>query len=331
MPACRGDRLGGAPVVAGDHVARRAQPLQLRHGLARVRLERVGDGDDARRAAAVDGHEHRRLALVASRSSVGSRARPTSTPSLVHEPAVAEQHALARRPCRVDAVAGDRPRSSRRLGELERRSPRACCDDRLGQRVLGRRARATRRGASSSSASCAAPERHDDVGHRRACPVVSVPVLSRTMAVSLWRVSQRLAALDEDAVLGALAGADHDRGRRGQAQGARAGDDEHGHRSASRRARREGRARGPTTARSTKVAPRRCRAPRARRRRRPRRRAAGSAPWSPAPPRRAGRSGRAPCPCRPCVARKRKAPVRLMVRADDRVARRLLDRASTRR
>ena len=40
---------------------------------------------------------------------------------------------------------------------------------------------------------------------------------------------QALSALDQDAVLGALARPDHDRRRRGQAQGAGAGDDHHGH------------------------------------------------------------------------------------------------------
>ena len=38
---------------------------------------------------------------------------------------------------------------------------------------------------------------------------------------------QRVAALDQDAALRALAGADHDGGRRGQTQRARAGDDDH--------------------------------------------------------------------------------------------------------
>ena len=41
------------------------------------------------------------------------------------------------------------------------------------------------------------------------------------------RAFERLAAADQDAVLGGLAGADHDRRRRGQAERARAGDDQH--------------------------------------------------------------------------------------------------------
>ena len=59
-------------------------------------------------------------------------------------------------------------------------------------------------------------------------PRVMVPVLSRTIVVELVGGLQGLAALDQDAVLGAAAGADHDRGRSGQPQGAGAGDDQHG-------------------------------------------------------------------------------------------------------
>ena len=58
-------------------------------------------------------------------------------------------------------------------------------------------------------------------------PRVMVPVLSRTTAVDALRELERRAVADEDAVLGALAGADHDRRRRGEAHRARAGNDQH--------------------------------------------------------------------------------------------------------
>ena len=58
-------------------------------------------------------------------------------------------------------------------------------------------------------------------------PRVSVPVLSSTTVVILLRASPGLAAADQDAILGALARAHHDGRRRGQAQGAGAGDDQH--------------------------------------------------------------------------------------------------------
>ena len=45
--------------------------------------------------------------------------------------------------------------------------------------------------------------------------------------VHLLHDLQRLGVLDQHAGLGAAADADHDRHRRGQAQGARAGDDQH--------------------------------------------------------------------------------------------------------
>ena len=53
-----------------------------------------------------------------------------------------------------------------------------------------------------------------------------MPVLSSTTAVDAAGGLERLAVADQDAQLGGLAGADHDRGRRGQAEGAGAGDDQ---------------------------------------------------------------------------------------------------------
>ncbi len=58
-------------------------------------------------------------------------------------------------------------------------------------------------------------------------PSVSVPVLSTTSVSTLRRTSMRLGVLEEHAHGRALAGGDHDRHRRGQAQRARAGDDQH--------------------------------------------------------------------------------------------------------
>ena len=58
-------------------------------------------------------------------------------------------------------------------------------------------------------------------------PVVTVPVLSSTIGVDLPGRLEHLGALDQDAELGAAAGADQQRGGRGQAQRAGAGDDQH--------------------------------------------------------------------------------------------------------
>ena len=59
-------------------------------------------------------------------------------------------------------------------------------------------------------------------------PSVTVPVLSSTIVVDPARLLEHLGALDQDAELRAAAGADHERGRRRQAERARAGDDQHG-------------------------------------------------------------------------------------------------------
>jgi hypothetical protein len=60
-------------------------------------------------------------------------------------------------------------------------------------------------------------------------PSVSVPVLSNTRVSTFSSVSSASAFADEDAGVGAAAGAYHDCHRRCQAQRAGAGDDQHGH------------------------------------------------------------------------------------------------------
>ena len=73
-------------------------------------------------------------------------------------------------------------------------------------------------------------------------PSVSVPVLSTHQRVDLLHLLERLGIADEHAVLRALADADHDGHRRGQAQRTGTGDDEHGHRRDERVAERRRRA-----------------------------------------------------------------------------------------
>ena len=74
----------------------------------------------------------------------------------------------------------------------------------------------------------------DDVGDAPASPrSPSRSCPGRRPSTRCGRL-QGLAAPDQDAGLGAPAGADHDRRRRGQPQRARAGDDEHRHRRAQR-------------------------------------------------------------------------------------------------
>ena len=121
---------------------------------------------------------------------------------------------------------------------------------------------------------------------------------------------ERLGVAEQDAGLGALAGPDHDRGRRGQAEGAGAGDDQDGDRVEQRqvegRRRAERRTRPRTSARRGRGRPGRSSRSR-------RRRGAGSAPASPGPrtTRRMILASTVPAPTR--VARKVRVPVVLSV------------------
>ena len=107
------------------------------------------------------------------------------------------------------------PRSRRRRA----RSPRPA-----DARCRARRA-ATRRQLALDPRPAAAARRP-----ARGRPRVSVPVLSSTTVSTAARLLESRAVADQDPVLGALAGPDHDRRRRGEAHRAGAGDDEHGDR-----------------------------------------------------------------------------------------------------
>ena len=230
-PTCRAMASAVRAVVAGQHPDLEAQRPQLRDRLARLRLERVGDGDQRRRAA-VDRHVHRRGAARGDR--LRRRQAVQSTPSARVGAPVAE-HDLARprrsrcMPCpAIASNAVGRGTVEPALAAAARRSPR-----RAGAREPTSAAAASR--SSSSSVRPSAGRTPVTAG----LPRVSVPVLSSTIVSIRARLLQRLAAADQDAVLGRLAGADHDRGRRGQAQRAGAGDDQHG----DGRLQREGQAR----------------------------------------------------------------------------------------
>ena len=129
--------------------------------------------------------------------------------------------------------------------------------------------------------------------------------------VDAARGLEDLRALDQQAELGAAAGADHQRRRRGQPERARAGDDQHGDRGGERERR--------ALARAEPEAERRDGDARSRPgRRRPRcgRRGAGPAPCRSGRPRRAGRSAPARCRRRPSW-RGRPAPAGVDGRARD--------------
>ncbi len=175
---------------------------------------------------AVDADGHHGLALRRR-----AAARPRAPASGSAEPLVAG-HDRAAVDDGADAVAGDRPRSRSPAAASRPRSAAARHDAprRAGARcrarrrppgaaagvVDGRRPRVARAGPSSTTSVT------------RGLPSVMVPVLSSTTVSSLCARLERLAVADQDAVLGALAGADHDRRRRRQPQRAGAGDDQHG-------------------------------------------------------------------------------------------------------
>ena len=130
-----------------------------------------------------------------------------------------------------------------------------------------------------------------------ACPSVSVPVLSTTSVSTFSMRSSASAFLISTPALRAAPDADHDRHRRGEAQRAGAGDDQHADRGDQRRRRSAAPAR-TSPRRRRRPAPRR--SPSARTSRRPGRPAAGSARGCAAPRPPSARSATAACRGRPC-------------------------------
>ena len=207
-----------------------------------------------------------------------------------------ERAERARARCRdrrvpLTPLARDRGESRDRR---QRRCPRcvAAADDRLRERMAWTPCSRLAADAPARRARVGAIE-GDDVGDRRACPRVSVPVLSTISVVSRPACSSATALRISTPRLRAATGADDDRGRRGEAKRAGTGDDQHGDGVDQRR-----RAASPA---SHHVAPNVSDGDHdddgnehARRRDR---RAAGSAPSIPAPPRPGARCRRAASRC----------------------------------
>ena len=227
MPTSVGDgaapparcRRSAGPASGRDHAAG--------DGLAReVGFDRVGDRDHAR-GSTVPGRPpprsgpRPRACSVASRRAAGTSGRATRSSQLgvrpastawpdtvpVHAQALPWREVLARRPVRRCAAVG--PGSGRR-------SP---ADGVLGGVLEGA---GEARAVPSASPPCAGRTPTTCI-----CPVVRVPVLSSTM-VSTRRVDSSISGpLDQDAQLRSAPGADQQRRGGGQAQRARAGDDQH--------------------------------------------------------------------------------------------------------
>ena len=215
------DRLGRRPVVAGQHPDVEPERLELRDRLARLRLERVGDGDHAgqlrrrppRTAASRPRRPASRAAPLDSSSSAIAHSR--------HQRAVAERRrawpsTVAWMPLPVidskPSTGGSSSPSSRARATIA--SPSGCSEP------------TSAAAASRSSVALGEAVRRDHAGHGRLAAGERAGLVEHDR-VDLARLLQRLAAPDQDAVLGRLAGADHDRGRRRQAERAGAGDDQH--------------------------------------------------------------------------------------------------------
>ena len=200
---------------------RRPRPRRRRDRLGARRADGVGD-DQQRPHLAVPGHGDRRAARRPARARApprrrSSRARPRSA-SRAGRPTttrVAVDDALDAEALAVGEALGRRQRAE--LGAGRR-------GDRAGDRVLGavlqraREAQGLRRGRrrrpATTSTSAIAPV-GDGAG------------LVEHDGVDAARRLEHLGAADEDPELGAAAGADQQRRRRGEAERAGAGDDQH--------------------------------------------------------------------------------------------------------
>ena len=212
------DRLGGAAVVPGDHgqpQAARAQRVERRSGGL---FDGVGDGDE-RDEGAVYGDPHGRLAfrrerLRASLICTGRR-----------EARLVEQ---ARGPDR-DRPAFHLPADARANGGLhvgrdgQRTVFEGPRDERRANRVLALLLDGRREPERLSAGHLA---ERDEVGHGGP-PERQRARLVEQDGVGFGERLQARALADEGAQLGGAAGAHQNRDRRGDAHGARAGDDEY--------------------------------------------------------------------------------------------------------
>ena len=265
-----------------------ARARELGDGLGARRLDAVGDGEQAARGAVpADGDD-------------GPARSPAPRASAVCELGAAGLAQSASRLGRPTTTAcpsttPSTPRPSRLRNDSTARRAR---------RPRSRPRCAMARAIGCSEASSSAPARRSS--SRRSPPSATIDVAHLHPAgrdraglvehdrVDAARRLEHLGALDQDAELGAAAGADEQRRRRGESERARAGDDQHG----DRRGEREGRRSRRRRARS-RASRRRARSRSARRSPRRGRRAAGPAPCPSAPRSRAGRSGPARCRPRP--------------------------------
>ena len=282
----------------GEHVRRVDADLARRPPRAARALSPVSRyGVEAQRRAA------RAMAARESPHRVGDgRARPARRAVPADEdracrrwPSAAEQLGRRRSSNRDGLADGD-------LGVLDRGPARPRPGLVAKPRTRGSSSRASRAPATTARASgCSLPASTAAAG-RSAAVSARRPAATSTQAqpaggdraglvehdgVDPAGALEHLRALDEDAELGAAAGADQQRGRRGQAERAGAGDDEHGHRGGEAPSSTS----WPVSSQATKVSEREDEDDGHEDRRRPGRRAAGRRPCRSGPARRGGHRG----------------------------------------
>ena len=240
----------------------RASPVSSHTSMPAARSSRTASADSAltgsemaTRPAAAPSTATNTTRPALGRRGIGRRRERAQ----VHA-ALRQQPPDARRPPRRHRSARARPAptiasnaSAFAKPELRLAGP---AHDRRAQRVL--RARSPARRPDRGRAPPSKPGRGNDRDHRGLAQRER-PGLVEDDGVDPARGLERLAAADEDPRLGALAGADHDRRRRGEAHGARAGDDhdadERGQRERQARLRPERRTRRRTSARRRRGPP----------------------------------------------------------------------------
>ena len=237
MPTDARDRLGRAPVVAGEHGDRDAEAVQLGDGLDRPRLERVGDGDDARRP----GRRSRRRPGSCRRRR-GHRRRGAG------RPVDAEGRQEAGRPTRTlrPPTDADTPPPATLEEVRRRRRARAAASRRLAHDRVGERVLRAALGGGDEGEDLVLGGRAvgaDDVGDA-GLALGERAGLVEDHGLDRAEPLERLGVAEQHAVLGALSGADHDRGGRGETERARAGDDQDGDRVEQRQVERGLRAEG---------------------------------------------------------------------------------------
>ena len=209
----RGDGLRGGAVVAGEQDGRSPRGATRRRPRP-LRLDHVGD------------REHRRRLPVPGRprSPSGRGAARLGRRSQRGRECTARSASSAGRPTTTVAARRRRPDPS----PSGSRSPRpagkgpSCAARAATARATGCSEASSRpRQASARADRPRPPPRSTSVIR----PVVTVPVLSRT-TVSTRRGTRGSPGPDQQAELRAPAGADHERGRRREPEGARARDDE---------------------------------------------------------------------------------------------------------